>query len=225
MTDVSYDAWLRYIFDREASEEGEAWYWGDLEHLELSPSRAALYTSRLFSESTEALCGFSDAQVALGIEYMVNPGVSDHGHFLQDGTVPQTSRIDAIAAMAILFRDVFAERCRAVLSHLDEPGANLLNGVCYMWWDVIPLHAAARGHRPNPIEEACLAVMRDTLRLPNPACQESALHGLGLGRTPIRSLRQRRSMLISPPIRRCGRRSCAMRRPAFRLRSIGESKR
>lgn len=179
MTDVSYDVWLRYIFDREASEESEAWYWGDLEHPELSPTRAALYTNRLFSECAEALSGFSDAQVARGLEYMVNPSISDHGHFLHDGSIPQINRIDAIAAMAILFRDLFAVRCRAVLSHLDEAGANLLNGVCYMWWDVIPLYGEAGGHRPNPLDEACLAVMRDTLQLPNPACQESALHGLG----------------------------------------------
>ncbi len=180
MTEVTYEAWLRYLFDRAATEEGEAWYWDDeLASLAVSPAQAALYTARLFAESARALSGFSDAQVARGLEYMVNPTISDHCHFLHDGRVPQMHRIDAIEAMTILFRDVIAARCRTVLSHLDEPGANLLNGICYMWWDIIPLWGEHGGHRPNPMDDACLAVMRDTLHLPNPACQESALHGLG----------------------------------------------
>ena len=54
-----------------------------------------------------------------------------------------------------------------------------LNQVCYMWWDIIPLAASSKPRQPDPIHEASLAVMRATLRLPNPACQESALHGLG----------------------------------------------
>jgi hypothetical protein len=52
-----------------------------------------------------------------------------------------------------------------------------------MWWDVIPIHGTSEkernDRRPNPLDQACLAVMRDTVRLPNPACQESALHGIG----------------------------------------------
>ena len=48
-----------------------------------------------------------------------------------------------------------------------------------MWWDVMPLAALSKPSAPDPRHDACLAVMRGALALPNLACQESALHGLG----------------------------------------------
>ena len=44
-----------------------------------------------------------------------------------------------------------------------------------MWWDTSPLI----GSDEDEIIEACLSVMEFCLYLPNIACQESALHGLG----------------------------------------------
>lgn len=207
MSDMSYEAWRSYIFDREASEDGDAWYWGDLEPLKILPQQAAQYAARLFLESGKVLADFSDAHVARGLEYMVNIIVSDHGQFFHDGKLPQ---IDRIESMAILFRDVFAVRCPDILSHVNEAGGRLLNGICYMWWDVIPLTGEAGGHRPNPIDEACLSVMDAGLNLSNPACQESALHASAIGRAPIRSLPQASSMPILRVIRTCGRNSRPM---------------
>lgn len=179
MAEASYQDWLTYIFDREATEDGEAWYSSEPAAIELSPRRAAEYTTRAFGDAALTLRRYSDAQIARGLDYITNTMVSDHGHFLHNGEVPQDERIDAINSMAALFRGVFDPRCRPVLSHIDEPGGGLLNMVCYMWWDVLPLFAEPGGHRPNPIDDSCLSVMRETLALANPACQESALHGLG----------------------------------------------
>jgi hypothetical protein len=62
MSDLSYDKWRRYIFDREASEDGDAWYWADdVGKLEMTNQQAARYTTRLFTEPGQALAAFSDA--------------------------------------------------------------------------------------------------------------------------------------------------------------------
>jgi hypothetical protein len=74
---------------------------------------------------------------------------------------------------------LFQPRCAPVLSHLDEPGGNELNRICYMWWDIMPIGAPAASPPSDPIHDACLSEMQDILQLPSPACQESALHGLG----------------------------------------------
>lgn len=62
----------------------------------------------------------------------------------------------------------------------DQIGQGL-NFICYMFWDVTPLSVWSgfpkiekRGY-----DEAMIAVMAQCLTLDNPACVESALHGLG----------------------------------------------
>lgn len=56
---------------------------------------------------------------------------------------------------------------------------NPLNGVCYMWWDIIPFYGKSGDARREVFDPHCLDVMEMTLQLPSIACQESALHGLG----------------------------------------------
>ena len=63
---------------------------------------------------------------------------------------------------------IFAIRCSQHLSHLDEPGANPLNRICYMWWDLFDVN-----------DKILLGIMERRLRLDSVACRESALHGLG----------------------------------------------
>lgn len=106
--------------------------------------------------------------------------------------------------METLYRDLFAKHCALTLSHVDS-SENPLNGVCYMWWDILPWGdyedlARADGSPPEDDDElgalhsravpekfaqfrflhlAMLETLREILRIDHPACREGALHGLG----------------------------------------------
>jgi hypothetical protein len=62
---------------------------------------------------------------------------------------------------------------------VDEPGANPLNLVCYMWWDILPIAGNPDEPARREFDAAILQVLESTLHLDSLACQESALHGLG----------------------------------------------
>src|ERR1051326_487039 len=105
--------------------------------------------------------------------------------------------------MYVVFERIFEPKCDPELSHVRTDSAtaiNPLNGVCYMWWDVCPLHGRS-GPKPeedfilpeeelldpgspvdphaDDLETEILCILERTLQLNNLACQEAALHGLG----------------------------------------------
>lgn len=182
--DLSYQDWIDYVFDHAVPFYEQAWYFeSDADWWTPQPAQAIEYLTRLFEHPEPLVDQFADSQIRQGLNYLVSSSAGDYCRFLLDTTAPIETRLECIRAMPAVFARLFQPRCTPTLSHLDEPGANALNGICYMWWDVIPLYGIYADERndpkPNPIDDACLAVMRETLRLPNPACQESALHGLG----------------------------------------------
>lgn len=180
-TDLSYDEWIDYVFDHAVPFSGEAWYRDhEADWWSPRPEQAVAYLTRLFDSPDQLLDRFADSQIGQGLYYLVDNSISNHCLPLAGGEVPVDQRVKCIYAMLSLFIRIFEPRCPPILSHRDEPGGNELNRICYMWWDVMPLAAAtSKSRSPDPIHDACLAVMRSTLALPNPACQESALHGLG----------------------------------------------
>ena len=121
-----------------------------------------------------ALDGLTDAQINKGLWHLL--GAWTH---LYSTRVTAERSVTCIAAIYSLFEHIFALRCAPVLSHLDEPGANDLNSICYIWWDEIGIHVKRWDRERRDMDQAILDVMRRTLALPNVACQESALHGLG----------------------------------------------
>jgi hypothetical protein len=180
MTDLTYEDWLPYVFDHAVPFYEEAWYFEpEADWWRPEPEQAVDYLARLF-ENPELLADeYSDSQIAQGLHYLIDNGAGAYCQFLVDGSVPLEARTACIETFSTLFARLFQPRCEPVLSHLDEPGGNALNRICYMWWDIAPLGAVAKPSTPDPIHDACLDVMRGTLALPNPACQENALHGLG----------------------------------------------
>ena len=131
------------------------------------------YVTEAFERAPELIGRFSDEELCGGLWFLVH----DSG-FLAAPHLSVEERLRAIRATAALYRDLFEPRCTSALSHLDE-AASLLNGPCYMWWDIGPFF----GGTPAPLLEACLDVMEGALALSNDACRESALHGLGHMRT------------------------------------------
>ena len=180
MTDLSYADWLNYVFDHAVPFYEQAWYFEpEADWWQPEPELAVDYLARLF-ENPELLAEeFSDSQIAQGLHYLIDNGAGAYCRFLVDDAVPLDARTSCIEAFSTLFARLFQPRCEPMLSHLDEPGGNALNRICYMWWDIMPIGATTAPPQADPIHQACLAEMRETLRLPNPACQEGALHGLG----------------------------------------------
>ena len=126
--------------------------------------------SRTLLRSGHDLAVYSDQQLRNGLAYIFYNYASDVIFTICRKGVAEEKRVGAVCNMTAPYRDCLAPRCAPVLSHLDEPGSTPLNTFCYMLWDESPL-CQCKG--------VVLDVMDDALYLSNPACVESALHGLG----------------------------------------------
>jgi hypothetical protein len=78
-----------------------------------------------------------------------------------------------------VFSAVFASRCSDTLSHITPTPLISYNGICYMWWDVLPRHGVPARQDLRAIDEAILETLAKILSPDSVACKESALHGLG----------------------------------------------
>jgi hypothetical protein len=180
LTELSYDEWLEHAFGPEVRASGNAWFF-DLESHWWAPSSDVYvaYLTRLFENPDPLVEQFADRQIAQGLTYLVDvSAVGDDGH-LADATVPVGDRLRLIHSTAVLFERLFARQCTPHLSHLDEAGAGVLNGRCYMWWDTFPSVGMLGDPDLEALHRALLQAMERILKVGNIACQESALHGLG----------------------------------------------
>ena len=164
-----YAAWIKYAFDRPTT-----WpLWcndTNLVDFEAPPEILVAIFGQTFARSGIDLLVFSDAQVSHGLKYIFDNGVSNAFLAFADDELPERLRVHSIAQIKHLYRDCFAKRCANILSHLDEPGGEELNSLCYMLWDISPLLSS---------QDVLLEVLEDALYIPHDACIESALHGLG----------------------------------------------
>ena len=174
--DVSYETWLDESFGRAVSAEWHPRFEHGDDWPEPVSDRLALhYLTRLFEHSEESLRYYSDRQIAAGL-WELGPG---DAHCLYDQDLPIEDREQLIDSVACFFRDFFDKRCVPKLAHLDREYTEPLNGICYMWWEVITWGWGSGDPYAERLKEKDLDVMERVLALPNPACQESALHGLG----------------------------------------------
>lgn len=176
---LDFDAWVVHCFDHPVRQP--EWYFDMEADVWDAPNALTVeYLTRLFEDPAPRLDRYSDAQVNQGLWYIVYNACSSHMFALSDAKVPVAERRRCMAAISGLYTRLFAVRCSPELSHgssLPEPESPL-NLVCYMFWDLLP-YVPADDPSQQPIDEAGLSVMRGALGLPSPACQESALHGLG----------------------------------------------
>jgi hypothetical protein len=167
---LTYEKWLNCIFGRSANQE--------VPESKFDAPTTVEYIHRTFVHSGSDLLRFSDKQVKNGINAIFNNSFSNIIFTLKEPTVPGEARTAAIRAIKILYTDCFEKRARPVLGHLDEPGASPINSVCYMLWDTNPM--SSWGNKGDcEYFELILEVLEFALYLKNPACVESALHGLG----------------------------------------------
>lgn len=173
-----YQEWLHYVFDRPVTANG--WYF-DIECPDFAAEHVdfVLLVAHTMENCGRDLAGYSDAQVNHGLNYIFNNACSDVVFSLMDDAVPGPLRLRAISSIKILYRDCFTPRCAPVLGHIDEVGANPLNYICYMLWDISPLSYWENKLNRVVFYSAVIEVLEDALNSSNPACVESALHGLG----------------------------------------------
>jgi hypothetical protein len=177
MTD-EYDTWLKHVFDRPVRDP--AWYF-DIDEPDFKADAQTIteLVTRTMLRSGTDLLRYSDSQVNQGLSYIFNNACSDIVFAILDGNVPFEQKMGAIRSIKMLYKNCFTPRCAPVLGHIDEPGANPLNAICYMLWDVTPLTYWEKRERKEDAYAAIFDVLKFALTSTNPACVESALHGLG----------------------------------------------
>jgi hypothetical protein len=167
-------SFIAFLFDRpvpyRSEDSGE---WPD------NPEQIARLIAGTFERSGELLARFSDAQLDQGFRFLLDAGGSEFMFSLVQADVPAAMRLRTLRSFVPLFEQVMAVRCSLHLSHLDEPSANPLNGICYLWWDVLPIHGCPDVAARREFDAEVLLVLERLLAIPHDACRESALHGIG----------------------------------------------
>jgi hypothetical protein len=178
---LTFEKWLTHVFDHPVPVSNEnAWYWDiDRDWWEEDSPETVDFLTRAFEDAAVVLQPYSNAQLNQGLWFLASNACSSHMFTLMNESIPWAARRRCIESFHQLFEQCFTRRCSPHLSHIDEPGANPLNSVCYMWWDIIPLYGQPDHPAHRELDEAVLQVIDSTLQLDSIACRESALHGLG----------------------------------------------
>jgi hypothetical protein len=180
---LTFEEWLIYVFDRPVPTGGEkAWYWDfDAQWWDEDAHRIEVlqFLTQAFEGASQVFQPYTDAQLNHGLWYIADNSCSNHMFALLDESLPWSARGRCVDSIHRLYEQCFAKRCSPHLSHLDEPGANPLNAVRYMWWDIIPIAGKPDDPARRQLDQAILQIMESTLRLDSIACRESALQGLG----------------------------------------------
>ena len=175
---ATFEAWLDETFGRAVAGESypqfvhrEVEEWPD----PVPDARALEYLTRLFENPEDSLRYFSDRQIAAGL-WELGPG---DAHCVYYRDIPIEARERLVGSVETFFRDFFDKRCLPRLSHSASAHISPLNTACYMWWEMITWGWSKDDPEGERIKAKDLEVMEAVLRLPNPACKEAALHGLG----------------------------------------------
>ncbi len=176
----SFEEWIEHVFSHEVRLHGNAWFFDiDAPWIDPPPGQEVAYVTQLFRDPEKPLGGFSDAQIAQGLTYLISTSASGDRGWFYDRKIVASARIDFLRSNVDLFAKLFAPRCEPRLGHLSEEADQPLNVRCYMWWDDFPCIALNDDPDRDSIQAASLQAMREILAFDSVACQESALHGLG----------------------------------------------
>lgn len=175
-----YQQQLRYIFDRPVTQP--EWYWVEQEEPmfeDEDPMTAFVFIETLLQGIKADLQPYSNDQIGVGLGFVFNE-TSNLPHDFRKAAVPYERKVAALRSLVALFRDVFEPRCMPVTSASAQEMVSKINNVCYMFWDVCPLsNWNGKASETNGYYSTIAEVMEYSIRLNNPACIESGLHGLG----------------------------------------------
>lgn len=172
-----YQKWINHVFKHPVLEP--QWYFDiDAPNFEVSNTEFVFLFIKTMLRCGIDLLEFDNAQVNQGLYYIFMNCCSDYMFQLRSASVSKEVKARAIIAIKHLYSDCFEKRCTPTLSHLNEPGSPL-NSICYMLWDITPLNYWEDSDDKDFLYEQVVDVLAFALKLPNIACVESALHGLG----------------------------------------------
>jgi hypothetical protein len=175
---MGFDEFVSFIFERP--DDHREWYFDpELVNPELNADTAVQFSSRVFSDIQAYTNQFTEGQLSLGLNYLINPSCSSYCYSFLDNSVSERSRSSAIASMYDVFKYVFTRIASEIPSHNVHTPPYSYNYICYMWWDVFPRHGIPMQRDLKRIDEVILETLRNILLLDSIACKESALHGLG----------------------------------------------
>lgn len=185
----TFEEWLTLVFDYPPV----SWH----EYSELSDARLMEtgcffgadqiidHYIRLFENLTTHLAPYTLRQIGQALYALVGMGHEFVWAFGEDD-VPLGRRKQAFRLMYNVYEQIFEPYCEPVLRRYTaketDDDDSALNSVCFLWWDMgIPMFDEdEREPDPDSMNGTAIGVMERVLaNLTNPACWESALHGLG----------------------------------------------
>lgn len=184
--DISYEAWVNYVFDHPVLDP--QWWWRR-EEMELyqewnecaQPARTLGFLTRLFEDPSALRSRFTRAQINQGLTLLGDISCSSHMFVLRNRLLPWADRRRGLEAMVRWYSELMAPVYGDDLGHNEaEPGdPERPTYACYMWWDVNGLHGEVGDKDGDRINEAVLGVFEQVLTMREESCLESVLHGLG----------------------------------------------
>ncbi|NHQ87816.1 hypothetical protein HA050_17015 [Iodobacter sp. HSC-16F04] len=174
-----YQEWMNYIFSFSASSFWSLDAESEISTFDATDAELVDLATYMLENCGREFASYSNEKISSALEFVFNNSYSDIAFSLISDSVSLESRLRLIKSIYCLYCDCFDVRCAKVLGHLSETTDNSLNQICYMLWDVSPI--AYLGDRKNKqlLYDTMIDVLEECLSLANPACVESALHGLG----------------------------------------------
>src|SRR5882762_7500623 len=159
---MDLDKFVSFIFARP--DDHKEWYFAeDFIDPNLSADTAVELSGRVFSDIGDYANRFTEAQLSLGLNYLINPSCSSFCYSFLQSSVTEAARMSAIASMYNVFQCVFTKIASEMPSHNVHTPPYSYNYVCYMWWDVFPRHGIPTQRDLKGIDNAILDTLRKIL--------------------------------------------------------------
>jgi len=165
---MNYSEWLKCVFERQDDKECL------FDSLTINN-----YLLRLCQESQNLYPKYSFEQLDKGTWFAFGV-VSGYWHDAIDKNVPDEKRVNLYQSLFTYYENVFQKYCTHFYGHQDwgPEKPNPLNSSCYMFWDMDTKECPAYKGDVLLTNEI-FNLLERILDIESPACQESALHGLG----------------------------------------------
>lgn len=172
----TFEEWLTLLFDYPPVSLQEYWELYSARSIDMGCTfdydYGVEYYIRLFDNLPTHLAPYNPHQIGQGLSSLIG---YDFAWMLAEDAAPIEQRKQAFRLMYNVYEQVFEPHCEWGVK-------NELNSVCFIWWDMgLPIfNENEREPDPDSMNGTAIGVMERVLaNLTNPACWESALHGLG----------------------------------------------
>lgn len=183
LTKATVGELAQVVFDHSASDDEDAWYYGDLD-FEIEPDRQLRLLAELFHSAPSLFKDYSTRQVEEGLWCMMGGAHSDKFcGLVWNPALPRPARLDVVAGVYTLYDRVLATYPHEQID-FRHPDADprRFRTIDYMAPDLL-LHRPRFRHEDEldvvALREAFLDLFSRLLAHGAPVAQYAALHGLG----------------------------------------------